>query len=71
MGSKGEGFLIYAKNILNCKEIHVSNENRLELNCLYITLSPQMSFVLIVIYRPPSSNIDFHEKLDHLLKECN
>ena len=61
----------YAKYIFYCKEIHVSNENGLELICLDITLSPHMSFVLIVIYRPPSSNIDFYEKLDNLLKQCN
>ena len=66
-----EGVLIYAKYIFICKEIHVSNENRLELICLDITLSPQMSFVLIVIYRPQSSSIDFYEKLDNLLKQCN
>ena len=70
--AQGEGgALIYAKYIVNCKEIHASNENGLELICLDITLSPQRSFVLIVIYRPPLSNIDFYEKLDNLLKQCN
>ena len=71
MGSKVGGVLIYAKDIFNCKEIHVSNQNGLELICLDIPLSPQMSFVLIVIYRPPLSNIDFYEKLDNLVKQCN
>ena len=71
LGSKVGGVLIYAKDIFNCKEIHVSNQNGLELICLDIPLSPQMSFVLIVIYRPPLSNIDFYEKLDNLLKQCN
>ncbi len=30
-----------------------------------------MSFVLIVIYRPPSSNISFYENLKQLLKQCD
>ena len=30
-----------------------------------------MSLTLIVIYRPPSSNISFYEKFEKLLKECN
>ncbi len=30
-----------------------------------------MSFVLIVIYRPPSSNIRFYENLKQLLKQCD
>lgn len=30
-----------------------------------------MSFILIVIYHPPSSNNDFYEKFQNILKECN
>lgn len=34
-------------------------------------LSPQMSFTIIVLYRPPSSDGSFCEKFEKLLKECN
>lgn len=70
VGSKGGGVMIYAKDNIHCDEIRWSNH---ELECigLNVTLSPQMSFILIVIYRPPSSNVDFYEKFNNMLKECN
>lgn len=63
--------MIYAKDTFNCNEIHVTDENDLEFIGLNVTLSPQMSYILVVIYRPPSSNADFYEKLDILLKQLN
>lgn len=34
-------------------------------------LSPEMSFMLIVIYRPPSSNNDFYTTFKKLLQACD
>jgi len=69
-GSK-RGGVIYAKDTFNCSEILVTDENDLEFIGLNVSLSPQMSFILVVIYRPPSTNVDFYEKLDNLLKQFN
>ncbi len=71
VGSKGGGVMIYVKDRIQCNEIHWSNCEELECIGLNIILSPQMSFTLIVIYRPPSSNTSFYEKFEKLLKECN
>lgn len=51
-----------------CNKIHWSSFKELEFIGLNIILSPQMSFVLIIIYHPPSSNSTFYEKLEKLLK---
>lgn len=67
--SKGGGVIISAKNIFNCKEIHVTDKTGLEFLGLTITLSQQMSFTLLVVYRPPLSNANFFEKLEILLKQ--
>ena len=63
--------MIYVKDSIQCNEIHWLNCKELECIGLNIILSPQMSFILVVIYRPPSSNIGFYEKFEKLLKECN
>lgn len=68
VGSKGGGVMIYVKDRIQCNEIHWSNCEELECIGLNIILSPQMSFTLIVIYRPPSSSISFYEKFEKLLK---
>lgn len=62
--------MVYVKDCIQCNEIIWS---KCELECigLNLTLSPQMSFILIVIYRPPSSNNDFYEKFQNMLRECN
>lgn len=70
-GSKGGGVMIYAKDTFICNEIHVADENGLEFHGLTVSLSQQISFTLVVIYRPPSSNVDFYEKLETLLKQLN
>lgn len=69
--SKGGGVMIYVKNSIHCNEITLSNSVDLECIGLNFILSPQMSFVLIVIYRPPSSNSSFYENLKQLLKQCD
>uniref|UniRef100_A0AAR2J957 Reverse transcriptase domain-containing protein n=1 Tax=Pygocentrus nattereri TaxID=42514 RepID=A0AAR2J957_PYGNA len=38
---------------------------------LNVSLSPEMSFIVICLYRPPSSNSLFYEHLYSILKECD
>ncbi len=63
--------MIYVKTGIQCNEVAWANCIDLEFIGLNFRLSPQMSFVLIVIYRPPSSNISFYENLKQLLKQCD
>lgn len=70
-GSKrGGGVMVYIKSTLQCHKIKWSH-NLLECLGLNITLSPQMSFVLVVMYRPPSADNSFYENFEQLLKESN
>lgn len=69
--AKGGGVMIYAKESFNCNEIQINNENDLEFLSLNITLSQQMSFTLAVIYRPPSFNVEFYDKLALVIKQLN
>lgn len=71
VGSKGGGVMIYVKDNIQCNEICWSNCKELECIGLNIILSPQMSFFLIVIYQPSSSNSSFYEHFQNLLRECN
>ena len=36
-----------------------------------ITLSPEMSSIVICLYSPPSANSLFYEQLHDMLKECD
>lgn len=47
------------------------NDNGLECTGLSITLSPQMSFTLVGLYRPPTVKNHFFEQLNSSLKEYN
>lgn len=49
--SKRGGVMIYAKNTFNCNEILFTNENGLEFLGLTVSLSQQMFFILVIIYR--------------------
>lgn len=71
VGSKGGGVMIYVKTGIQCNDIAWANCIDLECIGLNLILSLQMSFVLIVIYRPPSSNISFYENLKQLLKQSD
>ena len=68
---KGGGVVVYIKSTLECHKIQWSNCTTLECLGLNISLSPQMSFVLVVIYRPPSADNGFYENFEKLLKESN
>ncbi len=67
---KGGGVMCYIKDTIRCNVIKIEH-CELEYLCLNIVLSPEMSFTLIVIYRPPSSNVTFYEKFGELLQQCD
>lgn len=60
---RGGGVLFYVKDSINCKQIQWSCINDLECVGLKLTLSAQMSFTMIGIYRPPSAKNVFYDKL--------
>lgn len=66
---KGSGVMIYVKEQIQCKPLDLPND----LECVGVTinLSPEMSFNVIVLYRPPSENDMFLDKLSAMLKTCN
>lgn len=68
---RGGGLLFYIKDHIVCKEIQYSVENDIECICLDVILSPQMSFILIGVYRPPSAKSVYLEKLNAMLRECS
>ncbi len=68
---KGGGVMVYIKSTLQCLKMQWSNCNLLECLGLNVSLSPQMSFVLVVICRPPSADNSFYENFEKLLKESN
>lgn len=57
---KGGGVLIYVKDSIQSQQIAIP-ENNLECVGVKITLSPQMSFAVLVVYRPPTASNDFFE----------
>lgn len=60
---KGRDVLLYIKNTLKCEQIVFSNEIELECIGVTISLSPEMPFTLICIYRKQSATIDFYNQL--------
>ena len=67
---RGGGLLMYVKDDIKCKQIDLGSANDME--CIVtITLSQQMSFNVIGVYRPPSSDIPFYEHFKNLLKELD
>lgn len=59
---------MYVKDCINCNEIEL---NCMDIECMAVRmiLSTNMSFTVICIYRPPSSNSMFYEHLRNILKE--
>lgn len=62
--------MVYMKDNIQCSRIDLFNVN-LECIGLNITLSSQMSFVLVLSNRPLSSNNSLYDEFKSLLKECN
>uniref|UniRef100_A0A3B3CCL8 Reverse transcriptase domain-containing protein n=1 Tax=Oryzias melastigma TaxID=30732 RepID=A0A3B3CCL8_ORYME len=67
---KGGGVMIYVKEKFDCTTIENLSDS-LECTGITIKLSPEMSFVVIVIYRPPSAKDIFFTHLTEILKKCN
>ncbi len=65
---RGGGLLVYLKNCLKCKLIEWPAEIDIECIGLNITISPEMSFTLICLHRPPSSKNTFYDQLKTVLK---
>uniref|UniRef100_A0A672J846 Reverse transcriptase domain-containing protein n=1 Tax=Salarias fasciatus TaxID=181472 RepID=A0A672J846_SALFA len=70
---KGGELLFYVRENLECKQIHVQVKLEVEIECIAITinLSPQMSFILVGIYRPPSSDVNFYISFKEILRALN
>ena len=68
---KGGGIMFYVKDNISCSQIQWRCVNELECIGLNIILSPQMSFTLVGLYRPPSSKVTLFDQLSSILKECN
>ena len=62
--------MIYVKEGIQCKQLDIP-ENSLECVGVTITLSPEMSFSVIVVYRPPTSKDVFFDLLSDVLKQCD
>jgi len=50
-------------------EVHLNSAQDLECIIVTIVLSPQMSFTVVGLYRPPNSTKTFYNKLKSVLKE--
>ena len=68
---KAGGVLFYVKDHIHCTQIDWVSENDLECIGLKVTLSPQMSFTLIGLYRPPKTKVVFFDQLKAILNECD
>ncbi len=68
---KGGGALLYVKNTLDCEQIKWPNEIQAECVRVNITLSTEMSFTLLYLYRHPSAQVEYYEQLKTILNTCN
>ncbi len=59
---------MYVKDCIKCKEIEFNTLVDIEYIAVTIVLSPCMTFTVVAIYRPPSSNSMFYDHLRNLLK---
>lgn len=59
----GGGVMFYVKDNTNCHQIQWKHDYELECIGLNVILSPQMSFNLIGLYRPPSSTLALSTKV--------
>ena len=71
VGKSGGGVLLYVKNHLKCRELVWPDGIELECVGIEISLSKEMSFNLICLYRHPTSKVIFYEQLYRLLKSCD
>lgn len=64
---KGGGVLIYVKDSIDSHQIDIPDQT---IECVGVTikLSPQMSFIVLCVYRPPNATSDFYTGLTKILK---
>ena len=60
--------MIYIRDHFKCQQICWPSNHDLECLGLNVMLSPEMSFIPIVVYRPPSFNNDFIPHLKNCFK---
>ncbi len=60
---------MYVRNHFKCVEVNLKSTQDLESIIVSIVLSPQMSFTVAGLYRPPNSTKIFYDKLKSVLKE--
>lgn len=64
------GVMIYVRNSLKCAQIVWPDNVTLECVGVNIVLSKEMNFIVICIYRKPSTNVEFFDQLKLLLDFC-
>lgn len=64
---KGGGVLIYVRESIQCNQIDIHIED-FECVGVRLVLSPEMSFVVLAVYRPPNATNDFFDSLFSVLK---
>lgn len=62
---------MHIRDDIRCKQTDRTCANEIECIAVIIILSPQMSFNVIGVYRPPSSDVTFYEHFKNLLKELD
>lgn len=72
-GKRGGGLLFYVKDNLKCTQLSVQDKVEEEIECIALTihLSPQMSFIVVGIYRPPNSDASFYTSFKEILRYLN
>ena len=67
---KGGGVLIYLKNSIDSHQIDIPDPT---IECVGVTikLSPQMSFIVLCVYRPSKVTCDFYTGLTASKKHVN
>lgn len=68
---KGGGVLLYMKDSLKCTQIIWPNEISVECVGVKVSLSAEMSFTVLCLYRPPSAKVDFYDQFKALLNSCD
>ncbi len=66
---RGGGLLIYDNDHFIIKQVNLECSNDFECIAVLITLSSQISFTIVAVYRPPSSDISFYDHFRKLFKE--
>lgn len=72
-GKRGGGLLFYVKDNLKCSQINVQDKLEVETECIALTinLSPQMSFIVIGVYRPPGADASFYASFKEILRDLS